>query len=256
MCGRYESWVEDDGIEEILETEKRGSASRYLRQREVFPGTVQPVLYGSRVQIRAHLSRWGIPLRPDRGGRKTEGFADEELTLTLPRKERGAQGSRSLINARSESAADKTRFAAAFREAENGDGPMRRAVVVTSAYYEWKDGVKFRISEGDGDLLFLAALEEDDGAVLRENAPVPSESYSVFSSAAAQVNGEEQTSVGHPGRGHVILTSASSGEVARIHDRMPLFLRRDECEDWLYDVGFARRRLQAAWDRRMVVAQA
>ena len=64
MCGRYQAWVEDDALVEILEMEKQGAAERYLRQAEVFPGTVQPLLYGSLVRVRAHLSLWGVSLAP------------------------------------------------------------------------------------------------------------------------------------------------------------------------------------------------
>ncbi len=210
MCGRYQAWVEDDEIVRILEIEKRGSAERYLRQDEVTPGTVQPVLYGSAVRVRAHLSYWGVRVMPRDGG-----------------------AGRFLINVRAETAAEKERFRTAFSPAENarvGDGVHadRRAAVATSGYYEWREGVKYRISPAGGGTLYLGALEIGAPAEKRE---------------------------GDPGRRHLILTTQARGEIARIHSRMPLFLLREELDDWLYDPAFARRRLMGEWVIPMRVAE-
>ena len=289
MCGRYESWTEDDKMESLLEMEQQGSAERYLKQAEVFPGTVQPVLYGSRVRVRAHLSGWGLflPLvRRGPGGRTQNGArgpgqirmgepdqADGELTAPDPAPSARGGGKKTFINVRSETAAEKPRFAPVFRE--NGDGGenrIRRVIVPVSAYYEWSGGVRYRIADGDGDLLFLGGIEEDDGELLRENAPDPAGVYACFSSAAmplprreefrgrtgasADAFAGENAGSGKrpcidPGRRHAILTAAAEGEVTRIHSRMPLFLRREECEDWLYDAEFARSRLRGARRRTL-----
>ena len=174
MCGRYQAWVEDDEIVRILEIEKRGSAEEYLRQDEVTPGTVQPVLYGSAVKIRAHLSLWGVRLMPEEG--KTGRF---------------------LINVRAETAA-----------------------VAASGYYEWRDGIRYRIEPEMGGTLYLGALE---------------------------IGAPAEKGAGNPGRRHLILTTSARGEIARVHSRMPLFLLREELDDWLYDPVFARRRLLGEW---------
>ena len=95
MCGRYESWVDDDDLVTILELEKRGSAEKYLKQAEVFPGTVQPVFYGSRVKMRAHLSSWGMPAPlpgMGAGGDKTGSERDSE-TVSLAGAFAGSGGS-------------------------------------------------------------------------------------------------------------------------------------------------------------------
>ncbi len=202
MCGRYQAWVEDDEIVRILEIEKRGSAEEYLRQDEVTPGTVQPVLYGSAVKIRAHLSLWGVRLMPEEG--KTGRF---------------------LINVRAETAAEKSRFRPAFAPADGaraGDGVHadRRAAVAASGYYEWRDGIRYRIEPEMGGTLYLGALE---------------------------IGAPAEKGAGDPGRRHLILTTAARGEIARVHSRMPLFLLREELDDWLYDPVFARRRLLGEW---------
>ncbi len=195
MCGRYQAWVEDDALVEILEMEKQGAAERYLRQAEVFPGTVQPLLYGSLVRVRAHLSLWGIPLAP--WGRKG-----------------------TLINARAETAAEKSLFRPAFDRDPAPQPKARRAAVVTSGYFEWRDGVKHHITDADGSPLFLGALEIDE----------PS------SSAAPNIG--DLTAA--PPRRHVILTTQATGAPALVHDRMPLFLPRGRLDAWLYDPDFAR----------------
>lgn len=263
MCGRYESWVDDDEVTAILEMEKQGSAARYLKQTEVFPGTVQPVLYGSRIRVRAHLSKWGLTANLFAGkagkkdGRNQAGQMrlkdpTEPDELSLPASERGAgAGSRTFINARAETAAEKPGFASAFHD--GGADGVRRVIVPTSAYYEWSGGMKYRIADGAGALLFLAALEEDDGDLLRENAADPSRVYASFSSSASvfapMTDGAVQAvspvgkAGGNPGRRHVILTTEAAGEPAKIHSRMPLFLGREECEGWLWDPDFARERL-------------
>ena len=287
MCGRYESWADDDEVTEILELEKQGSAARYLRQEEVFPGTVQPVLFGSRIRMRAHLSKWGLPVRNEEGQRPGGGAArqaqlrmkdtdapdspDAEDELSAPNAGQG-KAPRTFINVRSETAADRARFSAAFRDPllSRGGGEavfVRRVIVPTSAYYEWSDGVKYRLGARNGDLLFLAALEEDDGELFRENAPDPSKVYSSFSSSAMSVGmsferePEGSVSVSRPqgqgpGRRHGILTAEASGEPARIHTRMPLFLRREECGMWLYNPDFARMRLRNPWNGNLILRPA
>ncbi len=104
-----------------------------------------------------------------------------------------------LFNARSESVTEK----ASFREAVK----KRRAVVPASGYYEWRtvDGVKSPqyISLPDNELLLFAALydwwKSPDGWLLSAS----------------------------------ILTRASAGTLAPIHDRMPVMLDAELLQEWL-----------------------
>ncbi|MBQ3708209.1 MAG: SOS response-associated peptidase family protein [Clostridia bacterium] len=208
MCGRYQAWVEDDALVEILEMEKQGAAERYLRQAEVFPGTVQPLLYGSLVRVRAHLSLWGVSLAPW-----------------------GKKGT--LINARAETAAEKTLFRPAFERDPSSQTKARRAAVVTSGYFEWQNGRKHHITDADGVPLFLGAVELDEPAA----------------SSAPNIGDPEEA----PPRRHVILTTPAAGAPALIHDRMPLFLPRDRLDAWLYDPDFARYMLNHPFPLEMKV---
>lgn len=178
MCGRYQAWVDDNELTFIIEREKKGSMMQYFRQNEVFPGTTMPLLYGSYAAVRAHLSRWGIEMK-------------------------SGEKSQLIINARSETAEEKPVFRGAF---ENG-----RAALPVSGYYEWSNGVKYRIFSDDGDALLLGCLEKIDSLGVRR---------------------------------HVILTTQAEGIPARIHDRMPLFIPRRHLENWLYETDYARRRIR------------
>ena len=109
------------------------------------------------------------------------------------------------FNARSETAAEKPTFRAAVKK--------RRAVIPADGYYEWRkgdDGAKqpYFVHPADGDLLRFAGLYEwwktpDDEWLLSAT----------------------------------ILTRASTeGEMADLHDRMPVFLQKDDVDEWL-DAG-------------------
>ena len=174
MCGRYQAWVDDEELLGIIEREKIGNAAKYFRQNEVFPGTEIPIIYGSYSTVRAHVAKWGFP----------------------------AQNGRDIINARAESAASKPMFRDCF---QNG-----RALVLSSGYYEWKDGERHYFGAGNGGAVLMCALEGLFGGVRR----------------------------------YVILTREARGEAARIHDRMPLIIPKEDMRPWLYDIRRAKEILE------------
>ena len=98
------------------------------------------------------------------------------------------------INARSETAARL--FRRPFTQ--------RRVVVPADGFYEWTGPKQARrpvwFRPRDGGLLFLAGLAEErpDGRL-----------------------------------GFVVLTTEAAGEVARVHDRMPVLLPREKVQAWL-----------------------
>ncbi len=115
-----------------------------------------------------------------------------------------AIGSR-MINARSETAAEKPSFRDAFRR--------RRCILPADGFYEWKrerSGKQpYHFGLADGSLFALAGLWDrwrtPDGQTLESCA---------------------------------ILTTAANPLMAPIHDRMPCILRDEDLELWL-DPGFA-----------------
>lgn len=101
------------------------------------------------------------------------------------------------INARGETVAEKPYFRKAFAE--------RRAIVVASAFFEWRlprEGEtkkeKMRIARVDGLPVFLAALWE------------PAAEASTYA----------------------IITAEAGPDLARVHDRQPVVLELGELEEW------------------------
>ncbi|WP_062379982.1 SOS response-associated peptidase [Demequina pelophila] len=112
-------------------------------------------------------------------------------------------GSR-MFNARGETVAEKPSFRAAFAK--------RRCLVPASGYYEWKteDGVKtpyFIHTADDAPLAFAGLFEFWRDKAKGDDAPW-------LASCS-------------------IVTTAARGEMARIHDRQPVMLRREEADVWL-----------------------
>jgi len=106
-----------------------------------------------------------------------------------------------IINARAETAHEKSMFK---KHITSG-----RCVIPTSGYFEWKppnEGqkkkIKHHIKDKQGNLLFMAGLWRE----------------------------------GNNGREFVIITKPPFGEIATIHDRMPVLLRVDQLESWLSGV--------------------
>jgi putative SOS response-associated peptidase YedK len=110
----------------------------------------------------------------------------------------------STINARVESVAEKPSFRSAFKS--------RRCLVPANGYYEWateagnfKPKQPFYISNQNQALLPMAGLYEE---------------------WVNPQSGEILTSVS-------IITRESTGEIAKIHHRMPVILPRDRWSHWL-----------------------
>jgi putative SOS response-associated peptidase YedK len=108
-------------------------------------------------------------------------------------------GSR-MINARSETVAEKPAFAKAFAQ--------RRAIVPADGYYEWYPGATkqpFYICPKDRDVLAMAGLFEFWKAD-------PDSSWLIT---------------------FTILTTSASDDLGHLHDRTPMMLVGDEIEAWL-----------------------
>ena len=168
MCGRF-FVPEDDSIEMIR------SIVEYLEHRnvnaktgDVFPGDIAAVVASNRhLEPQPFAMEWGYHL---------------------------SDGKR-IINARSETAAQKAMFADGIRQ--------RRCLIPAQHYYEWEktDGkkVKYAIEPKDSVGFFLAGI-------YRMEAGKP-----VFT----------------------ILTRNAVEGIAFIHERMPVILPNEAAEDWL-----------------------
>lgn len=111
-----------------------------------------------------------------------------------------------MINARSETAAEKPAFRAAWK--------TRRCLIPADGYYEWlktPEGKQpYEINASDGRLLPLAGLWERN---------------------------EKADPNGRPLETCTILTTAANRFAAQIHDRMPVIIRDEFIDQWL-DPGF------------------
>jgi putative SOS response-associated peptidase YedK len=127
-----------------------------------------------------------------------------------------AAGTR-MINARSESAAEKPYFRNAFRS--------RRCVVPATGFFEWKGepGRKqpFAITAADQPLFAFAGLWESWHDRSKPDAPA----LETFT----------------------ILTTEPNEAVAAIHDRMPVILPADRVQDWLTAPAAAAQALLAPY---------
>lgn len=170
MCGRYFIDAEADGpiVSVIDELNRRDPDADVKVSGEVFPTDVVPVVARSRRgTLRLFAMRWGYALK----------------------------NGRSVINARSETAAERPMFENGMRE--------RRLLVPASGYFEWLHGErtkeKYAVRMQKGEPVFMAGIyrHEQDGPRF------------------------------------VILTRAPSEAVAFLHDRMPVILAGDAARDWL-----------------------
>ena len=169
MCGRYylETGDAGEGMLAILQTlNRRGVA---FKTGEIFPADTAAVIANSRaLRPTPFAMTWGY---------------------TLP-------GGKRLINARSESAAEKP----VFRE-----GMLkRRCLIPASCYFEWsrcgKASMKYAIRPEGAGQMYMAGLYR-----LEEGRPV-----------------------------FTILTREPAPQIAFIHNRMPVILSRDAAGAWLH----------------------
>lgn len=166
MCGRYFLLPEEAALHRILQA-LPSDTGMALCTGELFPTNVVPVIA---MNGRPQAMKWGFS-RPDGGG--------------------------VVINARSETVAQKPMFLRALREG--------RCLVPASCYFEWERKSvykkKHRISNPDAALLYMAGLSRWE----------PNETLPRF----------------------VILTREATKDLKFLHDRMPVLLQADQQRRWL-----------------------
>lgn len=169
MCGRYalgEGFLHEKWEDSLSALRLREPAIKTCG--EVLPTDIVPVIANSRaMHPRLFAMKWGYTL-PD---------------------------GRILINARSETAAQKPLFSQSMR--------CRRCLIPASRYFEWdrraRETVKYAVGSAGAPRFYLAGLYR-----LEEGRPV-----------------------------FVILTRAPAESIAFLHDRMPVILPPALASDWL-----------------------
>lgn len=174
MCGRYLLSTPADAVLEVLgAVEGDAFAPRY----NISPTQNAPIVrLGEDRRILA-MARWGL----------------------VPSWAKDSSIGNRMINARSETVAQKSSFRSAFR--------ARRCLVPADGFYEWQGekGAKqpWRIAMAGGELFAMAGLWEP-----WEQGESPMESFT-------------------------ILTTEPNATCAAIHDRMPVILPRKTWDAWL-----------------------
>ena len=169
MCGRY--YVEPESSSELLELIAEAKRkSDEVKTGEVFPSDTAAVIANNRqLKLAVFPMRWGFERR----------------------------GGGLVINARSETVAEKT----LFRESAQ----LRRCLIPASCYFEWErraDGkVKYAIRPQGKELLYLGGLYTKP-----EPGALPC---------------------------FTILTREAADGISFIHDRMPVIVPKEKEADWL-----------------------
>lgn len=115
-----------------------------------------------------------------------------------------------VINARSESAAEKPMFAESVRE--------RRCVIPASGYYEWdRSKSRYRFTRPEGGLVLLAGIYRQEIMTDRSGDP--------------QDNEGKRTTEPH----FTILTASANECMKPVHPRMPVTVDPGEIRKWIVD---------------------
>ena len=180
MCGRYQFTGDADDVSAAIVTMLD---QRYLgeyKTGEIFPGDAVPAVISDGGRIVAVPAIFGFP-----------GYQDGKL----------------LINARSETAAQKQTFAESLRE--------RRIVLPASGFYEWSRDTKktkYLFTVGNEKLIYLCGV------------------YKI-------IEGKYR---------FVILTRDANASMIETHDRMPIIIGKQEVRPYLSEYDKAINLISAA----------
>lgn len=189
MCGRFNLRTSEAEFDRLFGTAPPATGLDLLERYNIAP--TQPIIAvrDSDAGREGAVLQWGL----------------------IPSWSKDPKGGARMINARSETAAEKPSFRAAFKR--------RRCLIPASGFYEWKQGASpkqpFHIFPHGGGLMAFAGLWErwsPPGGAAIESA--------------------------------TILTTAANGTLTALHDRMPVILTPAEYEVWL-SPDTPRERLQA-----------
>ena len=169
MCGRYGfSYAGDEKMDKLLDIMERKYPGGY-KLGEINPGDVAPTIILHENRFVPVPGRFGFP---------------------------GFEKSKRLINARSETAAEKVSFADSLRN--------RRVIIPANGFYEWSHvgpKTKYFFTRADSPVIYLCGLYRMIEGLLH----------------------------------FVILTRAANESIAYIHDRMPVMVPETQVGPYLAD---------------------
>jgi putative SOS response-associated peptidase YedK len=177
MCGRYSITTATEAMRRLFQFDDHPNLqARY----NLAPTQMAPVVRERDGARRLDMLRWGL----------------------LPKWSKDASGAAKMINARSETIAEKPAYRDAFR--------ARRCLVPADGFYEWqvrgKTKQPYRISLADGGTFAFAGLWEswadpNDGGAMVET--------------------------------YTVATVVAAASIAHIHHRMPVILEAEDYQAWL-----------------------
>lgn len=179
MCGRYLLYSLPEALQAAFDVDVRlNMEPRY----NIAPTQRVPIVGLKEGKRRLGLAHWGL----------------------IPSWAKDRSVASKMINARSETAAEKPSFRSAFK--------ARRCLIPADGFYEWhtEDGVKqpYLLEPAAGGPMAFAGLWEAWRAPEAEKDSAPLVSFT-------------------------ILTTQASPDVAQLHHRMPVILRPDDYDRWL-----------------------
>ena len=146
----------------------------------------------------------------------------------IPSWSRDSKSGAKTINARVESVADKPSFRAAFK--------ARRCIIPADGYYEWYTLANQNLAEQESRRFAPKQpfyIHRVDGKALAMAG--------LYEHWRNPVSGELITSA-------TVITTASTGGIAQIHDRMPVLLPRERYSSWLAPAPSVKESLLALLD--------
>lgn len=177
MCGRFTLTLEPGELQELLDL---GPFVHIVQPRyNIAPSQPVPIVKDPNTRA-VELYQWGLVP-----------FWSKDIKI----------GSR-LINARSETAAEKPSFRAAFK--------YRRCLILADGFYEWK-----KEAGGGGKAPYLFTLKDDR----------PFTFAGLYEHWESPVGGELHTCT--------ILTCEPNALVGAVHNRMPVMLNAEQRWQWL-----------------------
>ncbi|MDF2881628.1 MAG: response-associated peptidase [Clostridiaceae bacterium] len=172
MCGRF--YIEND-IEDVISSYGITDVKKLNASKgEIFPGTNIPVILNKDHRT-LDFFRWGY---------KVHGLSKE------------------IINARIETAMEKSSFKNAFLH--------NRCIIPANAFFEWKN-------EEKGKTKYKISLKE----------------VKLFSLAGIYKSFVDKNNISY--FGVVILTRAANEQMSKVHNRMPVIIKKEDEDQWLSD---------------------
>ena len=198
MCGRYTVFTEDEILEmrAIIQEVSRRFGDDAIAKGEIRPTNNAPILTLDGNRLVPQPVSWGFPKW---------------------------DGSGVVINARSESALQKTMF----------EKPLltRRCVIPSTGFYEWAN-----VADPDPQLSFFSDDDRKQSAKTHKVKFLFCRPNETMLYMAGFMNTYKEQD-GSMKDAFVILTTGANSYMP-IHDRMPVILEAHECEKWISDETF------------------